>query len=181
MSRTGVYVAFNGCGTTDPTESDIKCYNLLKAWNENKAIDFSFPDSHAKTYAVRDSSSIDTLHDRLRERLRKSKIMLLIITQNTTKTPSVLDWEISEAVYTYKLPIVVAYTFHEGYLPNPSLYRNKWPAALKDAINTKSVKSIHIPFQKKPIIDAISKYGVNNPFTWEIAVYSKEYYDNIST
>lgn len=27
--RNGVYVAFNGCGTTDPTESDIKYFNIL--------------------------------------------------------------------------------------------------------------------------------------------------------
>lgn len=26
----GIYVAFNGCGTADPTESDIKYFNLLK-------------------------------------------------------------------------------------------------------------------------------------------------------
>lgn len=177
MARTGVYVAFNGCGTTDPTESDIKYYDLLKAWDKNKAIDFSFPDSHAKTYAVRDSSSIDTLHDRLRERLRKSKIMLLIITQNTTKTPSVLDWEIREAVYTYKLPIVVAYTFHHGFLPDPSLYSNKWPAAFVEAVHNKALTSIHMPFEYKPIWDAISKYGVNQPFPHLLTYYIHSFYE----
>lgn len=29
--RNGIYVAFNGCGTTDPTDSDIRYFNMLKA------------------------------------------------------------------------------------------------------------------------------------------------------
>ena len=29
--RNGVYVAFNGCNTTDPTQSDIKYFNIMKA------------------------------------------------------------------------------------------------------------------------------------------------------
>ena len=34
MNRTGTYVAFDGQGSTDPTESDIHYFNLLKAWNK---------------------------------------------------------------------------------------------------------------------------------------------------
>ena len=75
--RNGVYVAFNGCGTTDPTESDIKYFNLMKAWAENEDIDFSFSNSHDKTYAVMDSSLKATLKARLLERMRNSKSMLL--------------------------------------------------------------------------------------------------------
>jgi len=30
--RNGTYVAFSGQDTTKPTESDIKYYNLMKAW-----------------------------------------------------------------------------------------------------------------------------------------------------
>ncbi len=40
--RSGTYVAFHANRTTDPTESDIKYYNLLKMWDENDAFDFHF-------------------------------------------------------------------------------------------------------------------------------------------
>ena len=42
MNRTGTYVAFDGQGSTDPTESDIHYFNLLKAWNKSGSIDFRF-------------------------------------------------------------------------------------------------------------------------------------------
>lgn len=61
MNRTGTYVAFDGQGSTDPTESDIHYFNLLKAWNKSGSIDFRFTNSHEKTYQVRDSSSKATL------------------------------------------------------------------------------------------------------------------------
>lgn len=46
MNRTGTYVAFDGQGSTDPTESDIHYFNLLKAWNKSGSIDFRFTNSH---------------------------------------------------------------------------------------------------------------------------------------
>ena len=39
--RNGTYVAFNGMGTTNPTESDMKYYGLLQLWNNSKKYDFS--------------------------------------------------------------------------------------------------------------------------------------------
>ena len=73
VNRTGTYVAFDGQGSTDPTESDIHYFNLLKAWNKSGSIDFRFTNSHEKTYQVRDSSSKATLFNRLETRLSASK------------------------------------------------------------------------------------------------------------
>ncbi|WP_314791442.1 TIR domain-containing protein [Aggregatibacter aphrophilus] len=70
--RNGTYIAFDGQGTTSPDESDIKYFNLLKAWKKSGQ-DFKFSDSHKKTYQVRDSSYRETLKRRLRERLNESK------------------------------------------------------------------------------------------------------------
>jgi len=39
--RNGTYVAFHASGTTDPTVSDIRYYNLIKAWTEREDDDFS--------------------------------------------------------------------------------------------------------------------------------------------
>ena len=33
--RNGTYVAFDGNGTTDPTQGDLKYYALLKSWNNS--------------------------------------------------------------------------------------------------------------------------------------------------
>ena len=55
--RYGTYVAFHANNTKEPTETDIKYYNLLKAWQVRSDNVFSFVNSHEKTAAVRDSSS----------------------------------------------------------------------------------------------------------------------------
>lgn len=46
--RNKVYVAFDG-------DNDMSYYNLLKAWNANENIDFTFYDAHSINTA-RDSS-----------------------------------------------------------------------------------------------------------------------------
>lgn len=55
-NRTGTYIAFDGLGKTDPTESDFKYYATIQAWSASKHIDFKFVNSHDKTAAVRDTS-----------------------------------------------------------------------------------------------------------------------------
>ena len=38
--RNGTYIAFHANGTNIPVESDIKYYNLIKAWTAKKDDDF---------------------------------------------------------------------------------------------------------------------------------------------
>ncbi|WP_394223625.1 hypothetical protein [Priestia aryabhattai] len=52
--RNGVYAAFDGQGKTNPSESDIRYFNLLKLWTKGEG--FKYIDSHQKTNAVRDIS-----------------------------------------------------------------------------------------------------------------------------
>lgn len=159
--RNGTYVAFDGQGTTNPMDSDLKYYALLSAWNENKKIDFCFSDSHKKTYQVLDSSSLKTLKNRLMERMSNSKNMLLILSTDTNYDRGLLNFEIEKAVDFYEIPIIVAYTGC-AYLLKPHLYSNRWPRALRERIEDGSLKAIHIPFKEKPIIDAIGRFSVNS-------------------
>lgn len=76
MNRTGTYIAFDGLGQLDPVKSDFRYYATLQAWTANRNIEFSFVNSHDKTYAVRDTSLQATLYSRIRQRLSASKICL---------------------------------------------------------------------------------------------------------
>ena len=97
--RNGTYVSFAGFGETNPTKSDIKYFNILKAWNESKEIDFDFINSHEKTYKVLDTSSEETLLKRLRERLNNSKNLLFILTSKTKQYYSkILNFELDYAI-----------------------------------------------------------------------------------
>ena len=173
--RNGTYVAFNGCGTTDPTEGDLKYYALLKAWNKSNKFDFSFSDSHEKTYSVLDTSRKETLKNRLLERLRHSKQFLLIITENSSWNRGLLNWEIEKAVDNYGLPIIVAYTMCE-IVRSTSPYKKYWPSKLKEKIDADNVKTIHIPFKQKIIIEALEQFDINNKPKYTVTIYKDSVY-----
>ncbi len=174
--RNGTYVAFDGNDTTDPTKSDMKYYGILQSWNSNKNIEFNFSDSHKKTYQVKDSSSINTLKSRLLDRMKNSKNMLIIISDDTNWNRGMLNFEIEKAVDYYKLPLIIAYTKFNK-IRDAKLLSDKWPKALKERIDNESAKCIHVPFRKEPILDAISQFSVNNKYpNTSINVYSEEAY-----
>ncbi|MFR2886635.1 MAG: TIR domain-containing protein [Clostridium butyricum] len=160
--RNGIYVAFNGCGTAVPTKSDIKYYDLLKAWEKNKNIDFSFIDSHSKTCQVRDDSLTTTLISRLNERLRNSKLLFLIVTENTKYGSKIVRHEITKSIDDLNLPIVVAYTNKEIVKHVTDNMKEQLPYVLKTRINSNSTKILFIPFKLNAIKNAFNCFGIND-------------------
>lgn len=160
MYRTGTYVAFDGLGNPDPTKSDYRYYATLQAWKKNTNIDFSFTNSHEKTYAVLDTSAKETLYSRIRQRLSASKNMLVILSNDTRYTGSVLSYEIEQAVDVFKIPLIIAYPGYSCVLDVDS-HSRVWPKALRDRIDSKTIEAIHIAFARMPILAAINQFGVN--------------------
>lgn len=177
--RNGTYVAFDGQGTTNPTQSDLKYLGLLRSWNNSKNYELTFSDSHLKTYQVLDTSQKSTLEKRLMERLRNSKNMLLILSNDTNYDRGMLNFEIEKAIDEYELPIIVAYTGCD-YLLNAKAYSNRWPKALKERIDKESLQAIHIAFKEKAIMSAIIQFSVhstgNNVLTGPLDTYSEGSY-----
>ena len=175
--RNGTYVAFDGQGITNPTLSDLIYLGLLRGWNKRKDCDFIFSDSHLKTYQVLDTSKIDTLKNRLMERLRESKNMLLILSENTNYNRGMLNFEIENAVDRFKLPIIVAYTDCD-YVLNSRAYWRRWPQALEKRILDGSAQTIHVAFKEKAIMTALKQFSVHNTqYKYPTYVYSIKDYE----
>ncbi len=177
--RNGTYIAFHAQGTNIPTESDIKYYNLIKAWSAKKDDEFTLVNSHEKTSALRTTSSKETLRNRLAERLRNhSRNMVLILTESTKNDTDWVPFEIEYAVETCSIPIIVAYPGY-NYIQNPALLEDLWHPMLKKLIKNGTASCIHIPFKKEPIADAISQFDHNNlPNGGAYGYYSKEAYSS---
>ena len=177
--RNGTYIAFDGQGTTNPTESDLKYLGLLRSWNQNKKYELHFSDSHLKTYRVLDNSKRITLENRLMERMRSSKNMLLILSNSTNYDRGMLNFEIEKVVDLYKIPIIVAYTGC-NYVLDSTTYASRWPKALKERIDNGTAKAIHIAFKEKAIMCAINQFSVhstgNNLLTGSHHTYTKNTY-----
>ena len=173
--RTGTYIAFHGAGTTDPTASDIKYYNLLKAWDVRDEKDFEFVDSHEKTSSVRDSSKRETLKRSLITRLNRSKNMILILTETTKEDTDWVPFEIRHAVDEDEIPIIAAYP---GYKPilDPTKLRSLWPAALRTRIDNGTARVLHVPFKEKPLEVAVGQFSHTNLPTGPLVYYTRETY-----
>jgi len=171
--RNGNYIAFDGLGEADPTKSDFRFYATIQAWAAGKKLDFKYIDSHEKTYSVRDSSLKKTLEARISERLSASKNVVIILSDKTRQTGSMLSYEIEKAVDVYGLPLICAYIgYNKIMAPQELSYR--WPLSLKHRIDQGTAKAIHIPFKKGALLDALNFTVHANTLTNGLNVYSLE-------
>jgi hypothetical protein len=179
--RNGIYIAFAAEGQTDPAKSDIKYYNIMKGWDSMKSKEFAFINSHDKVSAVRDTSKDETIKASLRERLKNSKSMLLLVGDKTKLDDDFVPYEIMYAIDKCKIPIIVCYVNCRSRITNSISENLKklWPATLKDRIDNEKVKTIHIPFKEKIILEAINNIDFNNPPKYCVSLYKESVYDGL--
>ena len=140
---------------------DFCYYNLLRAW---KGADMSFPfvDAHDKTYSVRDGSDWElTLKPRLRERLRKSRNIILFLSSKTANSRALRE-EIDYGVNDQGLPIIVVYPEYEtkeSLLDSKKLsqsVKNLWDKLPVFRESMTKVPTLHVPMNKVVITQALN-------------------------
>lgn len=174
--RNGTYVAFHADKNNIPGKTDIDYYNLLKAWEAKSDDEFTMVNSHDKSAAVRDTSKRETLRRSLKERLCNSKNMVLVIGETTKNDTDWVPFEIEQAVDTYQIPIIAAYTMQDKPIRNPSALSAYWPPALALRINSKAAHVIHIPFKKPVLHAAISQFSHNSLPGSGVTIYADSAY-----
>lgn len=135
--RTRTYVAFDA-------DTDIQYYRLMQAWKANDSIDFNFNNAHNLT-TIRPDSGEEAIKASLRERMRNSNSLVVLIGQNTKNLRKYVPWEIEIAIKA-NLPII-AVNLNGLRRFDPT----RCPATLRDEL------SIHIPFGV-----AIAQYALDH-------------------
>ena len=170
MNRTGNYIAFyvkepfkeTNLGAN--TAHDFCYYNTLRMWNGKDAT-FPFVDSHNKNYNVRDGSSWETLRNRLRERIRGSKNIVLFLSSNTVESKALKE-ELEYGMSNQKLPIIVIYPNYseEVDITDSSGMRQKikdlWDKVPTFKKHMYDVSTIHIPMKKSLVVSALKDEDV---------------------
>jgi hypothetical protein len=171
MSRNGNYTAFyvnepfNPCALGANATKDFQYYNLLRAW---KGADSAFPfiDSHEKTYSVRDGSDWEfTLKPRLRERLRHSKNIILMLSSITANSRALRE-EIDYGINDQGLPVIVIYPGYDtaaSLLRNGLLkqeVRNLWDKLPIFRDSMENVPTLHVPLNKEIIKKALCDHDL---------------------
>jgi len=150
--RNKTYVAF--------ASEDILSYRLMEAWRENQHIDFDFYDAH-DLFVARDSSSPESIRDRLRQRLNNAKQVVVLISDTTkpkaARSTSFLYYEI-ETIARLGLPVVFANI--DGYR---GIHSTKLPTSLGSPYYTVSV-SLQPKIIKYALDNYVSAYLNNNGY-----------------
>ena len=141
----------------------------MTAWKANDNSDFNFHNAHDLNTA-RDSSQEESIKRQLRERFANSKLLIVLIGENTRYLRKFVKWEM-EVALRLNLPIV-------GVNLNGSRCRTELcPAAIYDEL------VMYVPFQSKIIQYAMDNWperhaqhkqaGKTGPFYYKDSVYKQ--------
>lgn len=134
--RNKTYICFDG-------DNDMKHYRLMTAWAENDKFSFDFHNAHDLNTAS-DSSQEESIKRQLRERFANSKLLVILIGNNTRYLTKFVKWEM-EVALRLGLPIV-------GVNLNGSRSKdNLCPPTLHDEL------AVYVPFGAK-----IVEYAMTN-------------------
>ena len=136
------YVAFDA-------DSDIRYYRLMQAWKKSNNTSFNFYDAHDLNNLMSNSSE-ETIKGKLAERLRNTKIFVLLVGDSTKNLYKFVRWEIEQAI-NRKIPIIVV-----NLNGKKSMDSRLCPAILKDEL------AVHVSFNQKIIEHAIDSWGASD-------------------
>jgi len=168
--RNGNYTAFYVAEPFRPgslganATKDFLYYNTLRMWKGDDTT-YPFVNAHDKTYSVRDGSDWkSTLKPRLRERLRSSKNIILILSKITSSSRALRE-EIDYGINDQGLPVIVIYPEYstkEGLLVNGAIkqaVKDLWDNLPIFRESMGKVPTLHVPMKKEVISQALENNG----------------------
>ncbi|MCZ2114646.1 MAG: TIR domain-containing protein [Anaerolineae bacterium] len=135
--RNKTFVSFDG-------DSDMSYYRLMQAWKQNDGIEFNFYNAHDLN-AARDSSQEASIKAQLAERMRNTKVFVLLVGERTRYLQKFVRWEIEQAIKR-DLPIIAV-----NLNGRRSMDEDRCPPVLRAEL------AIHVSFNA-----AIMQYALDN-------------------
>jgi hypothetical protein len=135
--RNKTFVSFDG-------DTDMPYYRLMQAWKQNDGIDFNFHNAHDLN-AARDSSEEESIKAQLAERMRNTKVFVLLVGERTRYLHKFVLWEIQQALRR-DLPIICV-----NLNGTRSMDGERCPPAVRDEL------AVHISFNA-----AIMQHALDN-------------------
>ena len=124
--RNKTFVSFDG-------DLDMHYYRLMTAWKQSDNVSFDFLSAHDLNSA-RDSSLEQTIKNHLAERLRNSKVFVLLVGESTRYLYKFVRWEIEQAIKR-EMPIIAV-----NLNGKRSMDKDRCPPLLANAL------AIHVSF-----------------------------------
>jgi hypothetical protein len=137
--RNKTYICFDA-------DSDMWAYKYMIGWKNNDNIDFDFHNAHDLNN-LRDGSTETTIKTKLRERLKNTKIFIVLIGEKTKNLYRFVRWEMDIAL-EMGIPIVAV-----NLNKSKNLDTNLCPPIIKEKL------ALHIPYKQVDIKWAIDNWG----------------------
>lgn len=129
------YVVFDG-------DNDQWAYRYVRGWHANPRIPFQFVDSHDLDNMTSRAQNEDYVKSKLRERMRQSTAVMVLIGKSTKNLFRFVRWEL-ELALSLDLPII-AVNLNESRVQD-----SLCPPIIRDHC------VVHVPFKLKAIEHAI--------------------------
>lgn len=157
--RNKTYIAFDA-------DSDIRYYRLMTAWKQSDRTDFNFQNAH-DLFRIMAYSNEDTIKRRLRERMKVSKIFVLLVGEKTKYLYKYVRWE-TELALELELPIIVI-----NLNGRRAIDVEKCPPILKKEL------ALHISFNSKILQKALENWGtLHSKFSKKEETIEPYYYED---
>lgn len=136
------YVVFDG-------DNDKWAYGYMNGWKENHNINFDYENAHDLDTMTGRSQNEQYVKSKLRERMRRSNAVVVLVGENTRYLYKYVRWELELAI-ELGLPIIAANLNKKNGQDNhlcPAIIRNK-------------ACVVHIPYTLKAIQHAMNDFPV---------------------
>jgi hypothetical protein len=140
--RNKTFVSFDG-------DTDMQYYRLMQAWKQNDSIPFDFYNAHDLNSA-RDTSKEESIKAQLAERLRNTKVFVILVGENTRYLYKFVRWEIEQAI-SRKLPIIAV-----NLNGKRSMDSDRCPPLLRDTL------AVHVSFNAKIMQHALENWPASH-------------------
>lgn len=161
--RNKTYVAFDA-------DNDIIHYRMMQAWKASDNVSFDFYDAHDINILL-PTSNEQTIKRKLKERLKNTKLFMLLVGEKTKNLHKFVRWEQEQAL-DLDIPIVVV-----NLNKKRKIDRDLCPAVMRDEL------AIHVSYHQKIIEYAIDnwgdwhrkyrKEGTSGPHSFKPSIYEK--------
>lgn len=128
--------------------NDLNKYQLMRAWKQNKNIDFNFHDAHDLN-TITNLANEETTKAKLRQRFSNAKKAIVLIGEKTKTHYRFVRWEI-EVAQALGLPLVAV-----NLNGMRSFDAERCPAILRDA------NAVHVSFNAAIIKFALDDFSPN--------------------
>ena len=124
-------------------------YRLMQAWKEHENIAFNFHNAH-EINNLRDGSSEEQIKRKLRERLANTKVLVVLIGENTRNLHKFVRWEIEYAIEN-DIPIIAVNLNGKRRKDD-----DRCPPILRDTL------AVHVAYGQKILNHALNNWPDNH-------------------